>query len=305
MPEWSPDIDVDEELARRLIRGQFPALALSSLERIGEGWDNTVWLADGDLAFRFPRRQVAVDGAVREMAVLPRLAPLLPLPVPCPTHLGSPAPDDGYPWAFFGAPLLPGREACEAGLDDPQRCALARPLALFLRSLHSADVAGTLRDAGLPRDPQGRGDMGTRVRRTRTALGDVQRLRLWSPDASVIDLLASARMLPVPEPRSVVHGDLHFRHLLVEAGALSGVIDWGDLCLGTPAIDLQLLWSFLPPEGRGDFLAAYGPVSDEELLGARVLAFSLSALLALYGHQVGNRPVLDEAIGSLRRASTG
>ena len=45
MPVWSPDVVVDEALARRLI-GQFPDVELRSLRRFAEGWDNAVWLAD-------------------------------------------------------------------------------------------------------------------------------------------------------------------------------------------------------------------------------------------------------------------
>jgi aminoglycoside phosphotransferase (APT) family kinase protein len=38
----------------------------------------------------------------------------------------------------------------------------------------------------------------------------------------------------------LAHGDLHVRHLLVdEAGALAGVIDWGEVCRGHPASELE------------------------------------------------------------------
>jgi len=81
------------------------------------------------------------------------------------------------------------------------------------------------------------------------------------------------------------------------------VIDWGDLCRSDPAIDLQLLWSFLPPAARPAFLDAYGPVSDEQLLRARVLAFSLCAALALYAHAENLPNVKREALDGLERAS--
>ncbi len=73
---WAPEIAVDRELARHLIGSQFPELELRSLELIGEGWDNTVWLVDGEWSFRFPRREVAVPLVERELAVLPLIAPL-------------------------------------------------------------------------------------------------------------------------------------------------------------------------------------------------------------------------------------
>ncbi|HLI57426.1 MAG TPA: phosphotransferase [Actinomycetota bacterium] len=312
MPEWSPEIAVDEVLARRLIGAQFPEHASASLEPFAEGWDNTLWLVNGAMLFRFPRRAVAVDGVRREIAVLPNLARLLPIPITRPELVGQPAPDSGYPWPFFAAPLLPGRESSEAGLDDAARAALGPTLAGFLRALHSDEVASAVRGvAELPVDPFGRADMQPRVLKTRAALGDIQRLRLWTPSSKVLDLLAMGRGLPAGGAPVVVHGDLHFRHLLISGDAqsgvsgLSGVIDWGDLCLGPRGLDLQLLWSFLPPAARPEFLSAYGPVSADELLRARVLAFGLNALLALYGRQTGNEGVKMEAVGSLRRAAEG
>ena len=64
----------------------------------------------------------------------------------------------------------------------------------------------------------------------------------------------------------LVHGDLHLRHVLVESGSISGVIDWGDVCRADPCIDLMLVWSLLPPAGRARFLAEYGPVNAEQHL---------------------------------------
>lgn len=300
-------IDVDAPLARRLIGSQFPRISPGSLSRLGEGSDNVCWLVNGGLVFRFPRRAGNVPRVEREMAVLGCLAPHLPLPIPRPQFLGAPDPDAGYPWPFFGAPLLVGAESCTAGLDDTARAALGTPLGLFLKALHSAEAAAAVTAVRqLPVDPAGRADMGQRVARTRAALGDVQRRGLWTPNTFVLDQLVSARSLPTPAATGLIHADLHFRHLLIDHTAgIAGVIDWDDLCLGSPSVDLQLLWSFLPPAGRREFVDAYGPVGEDNLLRARVLAFSLNALLAIYGHTSGQRAIEREAVAALARASAG
>ncbi len=80
------------------------------------------------------------------------------------------------------------------------------------------------------------------------------------------------------------------------------MIDWGDICLADPAIDLPLLWSFVPPDGRGAFLDAYGLVNDAQLLRARVLAIQLCAVLARYGHLEGLDGVQREGLAGLKRA---
>jgi hypothetical protein len=53
------------------------------------------------------------------------------------------------------------------------------------------------------------------------------------------------------------------------------------------------------------FLAEYGPVTDEQLLRARVLALSLSAALAHYAHDEGFQAVEREAFSGLARAAAG
>jgi aminoglycoside phosphotransferase (APT) family kinase protein len=115
-------------------------------------------------------------------------------------------------------------------------------------------------------------------------------------------MLESARGLPRPPASVLVHGDLHMRHVLVDdAGAITGVIDWGDVCAGDPAVDMSLYWSLLTPDGRREFLAEYGALSEEQLLHARVLSLSLCAILAVYADRERMDAVRREALEGLRR----
>jgi aminoglycoside phosphotransferase (APT) family kinase protein len=298
VPDWTAELVVDEELAQRLL-GQFPELEIESLRPFAEGWDYAIWLVNETWAFRFPRRAIAVPGVGREIAVLPELAPLLPIPVPAPVFVGEPA--EGFPWPFFGSALLPGRELGDAALDEQARIGLGRFLATFLRRLHDADVTFEL-----PSDGNQRADMSVRVPRTRRQLGELEALGIWSRSPVVDRVLEEAEALPPSrETTAVVHGDLHFRQILVdEDAAPTGVIDWVDVCRSDPAIDLSMLWSYLPPEGRELFLSEYGRVSEEQLVRARVLALSLSAALAHYGHYEGFPTVEREALRGLERTAT-
>ena len=295
MHEWRPETVVDRALARRLI-ARFPEVELRSLELLAEGWDNTVWLADGRWVFRFPRRTIAVAGVAREMAFLPALAPRLPLPIPVPRFLGEPAGE--FPWPYFGAALVPGREIADA--PDGDRRAWARPLAEFLRALHAPAM---LEGRGpLPVDPMGRADMRRRVPMALERLDDLRRLGLWRDP---FPWLVDARDLPPAEATAVAHGDLHLRHVLIGDDRPCGVIDWGDLCRADPAIDLPLLYGVLPPAARAEFLAVYGPVRDDQLLRARVLAVFLCATLAVYAHHEGMPSLEREALAGLARAADG
>jgi hypothetical protein len=64
-----------------------------------------------------------------------------------------------------------------------------------------------------------------------------------------------------------------------------------------------MLWSYFSPEGREAFLAEYGPVSEEQHLRARIIAFSLGAALAHYGHSEGFEATEREALAGLDRAA--
>ena len=295
MREWAAEITVDESLARRLIGAQFPELELRSVTLLGRGWDMTVWLVDDQWVFRFPRREMVIPGLDNEVSHLPRLASLVPLPIPVPTYIGEPSSE--YRWPFYGAPFLAGRELAEAVLDDDGRAALGRPLGEFLRALHRTRLG-----ADLPLDPVRRADMTFRVPKTRERLAELGQLGLWHAPREAHEVIDAAVELGPLEPTALVHGDLHLRHLLVDdVGRAAAVIDWIDLSYNTPGVDLVLYWSVLPPEGRREFREAYGTIGDDQLLCARILSLFLCGTLALYGHHEGMPPLRREAVAGLDR----
>jgi aminoglycoside phosphotransferase (APT) family kinase protein len=285
---WDAEIVVDEGLARRLLGSQLPELEVRSLHHLADGWDNTVWVANGELAFRFPRRAIAVPLLEREIELLPRLAPLLPLPIPVPTHIGRAS--DAFPWPFFGAQLVPGRELADVDVDPVK---LGTQLGGFLRALHDVEL-----DLALPVDPNNRADMSIRVPMARKELSELGAL-----SDEVESVLDAALDLPKPEPTVVAHGDLHLRHALVgRDGGLSGVIDWGDACRADPSVDLSLYWSHLSDAGRAAFLAAYGTVTDEQFLRARLLALNLCAVIANYARHQRTKRLERASLDGLTRA---
>jgi aminoglycoside phosphotransferase (APT) family kinase protein len=294
MSIWAPEFVVDDATARRLIRSQFPGLRADKCELLGEGWDMTVYLVDGAHVFRFPRRDVVVPGLLRELQVLPRIAPALPLRIPEPRFAGR--PDDGYPWPFYGAPLIPGKEVGQVRLTQPERDALAPALAAFLKALHGLAV-----DVELPVDPMGRANPAVRAPQARKVLERLEAAGVWRAPASARKWLREGERLGPSERLVLAHGDLHLRHVLVDAGRASGVIDWIDVCHAPPAADLALYWCLFSPAGRREFIRTYGDVSGDDLLRARVLALNLCAILADYARASGMNWLEREAVGGLER----
>jgi aminoglycoside phosphotransferase (APT) family kinase protein len=297
VPVWDAERTVDESLARRLLQEHFPDLASLPIVLLSSGWDNTVFTVGDEFVFRFPRREVVLSGFRLELEFLPQLAPLLPSAIPVPEFIGEPS--DAFPWPFFGARMLPGVELCDA--PETSRETIAVELARFLRTLHRDEAVQAV-GAGLPENWTRRADMEVRVPYVLDKLAELD--RLWHAPEHVRALIEDARSLPPPEPKAVCHGDLHFRHVLVAGGRMSGVIDWIDVCRGEPALDLQIVWSVLPPDARAAFIAEYGDVDEETLLRARVVAFHLGAALLDYGHHEGQPALEREALASLDRAAS-
>ena len=301
MPQWDAEVTIDAELVRALLGEQFAELDASSARLLGEGWDNSVWLVEERLAFRFPRREIAVPGVEREIDLLPRLAARLPLPVPLPIHVGRPS--ERFRWPFFGCRVLHGDEPATAAPTDQDRVAFAPALGRFLHVLHAPETRAAIDPAArLPLDPTRRGDMPWRVARSRAQVDLLRAEGVWAAPAVVERILAEAERLPAASgPGVLAHGDLHVRHVLVAEGTLVGVIDWGDVCVADAAIDLSLVWSLLPPGGRDAFVEKYGPVSPHRRLRARVLALNLCSMLALYARDVGNASLERESLAGLER----
>ncbi len=291
MPTWAPERVVSPVEAVALIETQMADLRPVTIGRAWTGWDNTVYEVNGELVFRFPRRQVAVRLLETEIRLLPRLAPRLPLPVAVPERVGQPT--GAYPWPFAGYCKLPGETADRVHLTDAQRASLAAPLGRFLVALHSLGTEGL----ELPADEWGRLDFRHCLPefRERAAVIGLLRAEAWERELEAA---------PPSRPRAVVHGDFYSRALLVDLldGAhLAGVIDWGDLHLGDPAVDLAIAHSFLPAAAHDAFREAYGPIDQETWLLARLRAIAHTTAVLAYALDVCDADLEREARDALSR----
>jgi aminoglycoside phosphotransferase (APT) family kinase protein len=296
---WTAEIAVPVELARTLVESQFPRLAPVRIELLGVGWDNTAFEINGAYIFRFPRRQIAVELLAVEARLLPWIAPRLPLAVPQPEFTGEPT--ESYPWPFAGYRKLPGRTACAAALDDAARHRAAEPIALFLSALHSIDVEDA-RQRGAGPDKFRRLDLSHQVPKLRQAIDRLAALSLIADSPPLIAIIEATPAVSSSAPMALVHGDFYVRHLLVDdRGTPTGVIDWGDIHLGHPAVDLSIAHGFLPPSAHGAFRRAYGQIADATWLLARFRALFYAVILTQFSHDTADRALLRESQVSLAR----
>jgi aminoglycoside phosphotransferase (APT) family kinase protein len=296
---WDPDVELSLEAATHLIERQFPALAPARLEPLGVGSDNAAFRVNERFVFRFPRRQIAVRLIEQEVRVLPLLAPHLPLPIPVPTFMGAPA--DGYPYPFAGYPQIPGTTASGLAWSDEERARNAAPLGRFLAALHRIPVSDETR--AWARGEEGERPMSPLRDRLHSVAPGLEGLAV----EGLADLADRLAVTPGwAESPCWVHGDLYAHHLLVDdERRLCGVIDWGDVHLGGPAIDLMIAFSFLPPSARGAFQSAYGPIDAATWDRARCHALHYGVSLLEWGTDVDDAALRAAGEYALRSAGLG
>jgi len=265
------EVDVDDWLVRRLLASQLPHLADLPLTRT-EAWgtDHAIFRLGDDLSVRLPKIGWAAKQGEKESRWLPRLAPHLPIEVPVPLAVGEPA--DGYPFPWYVSRWLEGENPRPDGSVDLRR--LAVDLAAFVLALQRIDTT----EAPAPKRAQRGGPLALADQFTR------DRAEQLRDDADVDALLAvwdaGVRAPMWDRPAVWVHGDLSDGNLLVRDGRLSGVIDWGGLIAGDPAVELMVAWNLFDVESRAVYRDALGFVDDAMWLRSRAWAAS-AAIQAL------------------------
>ncbi|MEC0243245.1 phosphotransferase [Paenibacillus dokdonensis] len=297
---WDADWEVSEELASQLIYSQFPQLASKRIQRLGHGWDNTVYVVGDEFVFRFPRRKIAVNLLEMEGRILPELADRIAIPYSKPLFFGKETGD--YPSPFLGYTYLAGE--FPIGLTDDQRLLSVSVLAHFLKSLHVFPLQ-IAREQGVPHDHRNLTDISSRKEKMLNFLSDL-RQHLQEEEYCLIEVYLQHLTLDHVNPKDVfLHGDLHFKNMLVdETGKISGIIDWGDMNIGHPACDLNLVYSFLPPDARSTFFKEYGEVDEETKILARFIAVYIPMLILLQAASDKDEKIVEEAKANIKRALT-
>ena len=262
------EVVIDDRLVRQLVSDQFPAFSGLPLSRLAStGTDLAVYRLGDELVVRLPRIAWAVAQVGKERRWLGHLGPGLPAALPEVVAVGRPGRN--YPFPFLVSRWLAGSDLLHADVEDWD--ALADELAGFVRALWQLEPPGPAPGArGGPLAPHDED-----VRRAVASLaGEIdagRALALWEE--------ATAAPPWAGEP-VWVHGDLLPGNVIVEAGRLAGVVDWGSAGLGDPACDMMIAWS-LPLAARRRFRTALG-VDDATWLRGRGWTLQQAVLFIPY-----------------------
>lgn len=240
--------DIDASLAARLVAAQFPQWAHLPVRDVAlSGWDNRTFHLGDKLLVRLPSHASYADQVAKEQVWLPKLAAVLPLPIPAPAAQGAPTAE--YPWFWSVYHWIDGEPAASAPIADQTR--FATDIAAFLNALQAVSTDGGP-PARLHNFWRG-GPLSVYDAQTREAISALEGRIETAPLRSAWDAAMAA---PWSAPPVWVHGDIAPGNLLVRDGALRAVIDFGCACVGDPACDLAIAWTTLRGPAREAFRAA-------------------------------------------------
>ncbi len=213
-----------------------------------------------------------------------RVSGHLPVAVPEVVCVGE--PDLGYPEKWSVVRWLEGYvpDGDSVPLNTDEKCVLATDLGHVVSCLRATEIDGEARADSSLRwyrgDPLAALDEGTQGNFDACAsiVGldlDLDALRrIW----------ADALLVPAAHTASRFcwyHGDLVAENILVKAGRLSAVLDFGGLGIGDPTVDLIIAWDVLDPISR-DVFRSRAAIDEQEWRLGRAWALALAVMTFPY-----------------------
>lgn len=291
------EITYEQDLVRALLKEQHPDLADLEIRDVPGGWGNQQFRLGDDLAVRMPRYGEAPLQLRTEQRWTAVLAERLPLPIPATVRVGEPSELFEHPWSVVR--WVAGEPGDAAPIT---RADSAEVLAEFLAALHEQPASA---DAPGPTQRQVDGE---------------EKLEFWlAQDLLEDELTAGAarevwrKAIAAPKHEGApvwLHTDLHPANIVVRDGMLAGVIDFGDMGTGDPAIDLSAAFLLLPAGAVTRFFEAYERADEAAVARARGWAVLRALTLLSIGKagrlgETGGKPTWEPAgHATLERALT-
>lgn len=266
------ETETDAGLVRRLLRAQFPRWADLPVTRPASGGTvNAIYRLGDELTVRLPLLPGGAEAVAQEALLLPRLAPLLRLPIPEVVATG--VPGEGYPLHWAVHRWIEGRNPVEGELARPGH--VARDLAAFAVAFRGIDLPGG--------PPAHRGKpLITEDQETRAAIEALRRTdEPFDADAITAAWEEALAVPPWRGPACWTHSDLMPGNLLLTGDRVSAVIDFGTVGLGEPATDLIPAWNLLSAPARRGYREAV-EVDDATWARGRGWALSMAVIQLPY-----------------------
>jgi aminoglycoside 2''-phosphotransferase len=295
------------------LRVSLPDFAAATIELAGQGDYCRAYSVDREWIFLVARHAEGARSLAQAAALLPVLAPTLPLAVPVVAYSGR-TNVGGH--AFVGYRQVRGVELTAErfralSARDQGRC--AADLARFLRQMHGFPVE-VARGLGIvecaypfaaTEDGLSAGTVAAQYRR------DLDRLLrfgvLDQATRNFCERIVAEHLAARPAPLVLLHGEVSGDHVLYDpaTGQLTGVIDFNGVIIGDPVRDFLYLYEEYGLPFMAHLLEHY-PVADRRELLTRLHFFrewhtALRLLWALEHHYERGIAVRLVELGELRQ----
>ena len=262
------------------VEALFPEFRGHSIVALSGGWDFHAFEVDGEWIVRLPNRPEVEDWLETETALLAELSVTLPLPVPRPALIRG---RRGVAYRKLPGSVLRVSDATPV---------IARELGTGLRALHAFPVACARELGATELGVEHYSEFRWRQFRERV-------LPLLSP-AERAEAERRAGALTHAFTPALAHRDLGPEHVLVEDGAVTGVIDWADAAVQDPAIDFAWVLHGVGDEFARAALAAYGDVDDS--FRGRALFFHVLGPFyqVIWGQDSNQRRLVESGLAGIR-----
>jgi aminoglycoside phosphotransferase (APT) family kinase protein len=269
---------IDEHALQQALSQQMPQLAGLPIQHLGQsGTDNHIFRLGEHYCIRLPRHTEAAAKLKKESDYLSHLQDL---PLVTPQLIAQGQPFSGYVhnWAVYT--WIDGTDLHHGTAIAPLN--IAESLGGFLKALWACDATNSP-TAGAQNNYRGT-SLRQRDKLTRQAIHD---LSDEFPEQSLLEIWETACKAAPHEGQPIwLHGDLHAANILAKGGALVGIIDWGLMGIGDPAVDLMPAWSLMDQSARTLFRDVTGV---NEMMWQRGKGWSLSVATIAYAYY-RNRP---------------
>lgn len=229
----------DKASLLKLVVRHFPQVTITHAELITTGWNTYVLLINRAIVFRIPKTPFAKKQLQRELMLLPDIEPQLPFAIPSYRYHTTDATIAGYP-------IIKGTE-CKRWFyykkfSKQQRQRIASDLGSFLSALHQCIVSHSIKkktDNQFARE---------RAERTKGKIELLLKKKLNQKeyDTATNYFEEFEQTISQQPAEALLHGDFKMHHIFLQPKklALTGIIDFGYIQWGDPAVDLSNLFAF-------------------------------------------------------------
>lgn len=300
---WNKTFAIDTQQARNFIESQF-SIAVQTICHFGEGFDNTAFLVNESLVFRFPHRQEAIACMENELLMVPYLAQHLSFHISQPIYQGRPS--TLFPYPFSGALLVPGQPLAVYPPTFANRQDFAIKLADWLRELHAVPLnpEHVLKFSNEVIATSWRFNTKHYVQRHQEMLSGYaacfEQTGIDPAQIAAANNIIGAFSFNL-QTKCYVHGDVHFRHIIINDGKPTGLIDWGDVEISHPGLDLSAGVMLFDEPYLEIFYQRYGADIETGKIAA-YRAFCAAMAHITYAYTVGDSALAAWATTALKRS---